>query len=135
DRIRLTAWADRLDCDRFDERAFADFRAAHRYQGPERIPPTELRPIAAASIAPQPVRGRTTIAFELPAASGVEVEIRARSGTVVRRLGSYTAQAGRRITLAWDGRDGRGRDLAPGRYDVVLRVAGVVASATHFRAD
>ncbi|MBA3245086.1 MAG: DUF3105 domain-containing protein [Actinobacteria bacterium] len=133
DRIRATAWAGRLDCDRFDEQAFADFRAAHRYKGPERIPSTELRPIAAATIAPQPVRGRTTIAFELPAASGVEVEIRARSGTVVRQLGSFTGRAGRRITLAWDGRDGRGRALAPGRYEVVLRVAGVAASSTRFR--
>jgi len=40
----LTAWTHLAECPRFDEKAFAAFRKAYRYQGPEKFPPSLLNP-------------------------------------------------------------------------------------------
>lgn len=133
DAVLASAWAGRLSCGRFDRQRFAEFRDEHRFRGPERVAAAELRPVAAVEVAPQPVDGPTTLTFALPVQGRVEVEVRDRSGRTVRRLGSFTGTAGQTLVLRWDGRDGRGRRLAPGRYDVLLRVDGTTASSTAFR--
>jgi len=43
-KVALTAWTHLAVCTRFDQKAFAAFRDAYRYQGPERYPPADLKP-------------------------------------------------------------------------------------------
>lgn len=45
DNIALTAWTHLLTCSQgFDEKAFSDFREAHRFDGPERFSPDAMAP-------------------------------------------------------------------------------------------
>lgn len=43
-KVALTAWTHLAVCPGFDQKAFAAFRDAYRYQGPEKFPPSALQP-------------------------------------------------------------------------------------------
>jgi hypothetical protein len=43
-KVALTAWTRLGTCPGFDQKAFASFRDAFRYQGPEKFPPSALQP-------------------------------------------------------------------------------------------
>lgn len=64
---------------------------------------------------PNPTRGQTTFRFSLDHEDVVSVEIFDATGRLVRRVyeGSLTAGA---HALTWDGRDGDGREIAPGVF-------------------
>jgi glucose/arabinose dehydrogenase len=64
---------------------------------------------------PNPFQGRTEIAFALPAAENVRLDIYDISGRRVRRLFDGVAGAGAHHH-AWDGRDGAGAALPAGVY-------------------
>jgi len=74
------------------------------------------------SVAPNPCNPAATITFEVPRAGPVAVKIHDLRGRVVRTLlqGEVVPPGPR--SVAWDGRDGRGRPLPAGMY--VCRVTG-----------
>lgn len=78
------------------------------------------------SLEPNPSRGATRLAFSLPRASAVRVEIRDVAARRVRTLdaGEFTAGA---HEILWDGRDDDGRALPSGVYFVRLRAGERVA--------
>ncbi|MBE0567563.1 MAG: hypothetical protein IH621_16530 [Krumholzibacteria bacterium] len=76
---------------------------------------TELRPNV-----PNPFNPRTTIAFDLAAASAVRLEIFDVRGRLVRSLVDEVLPAGRHAAV-WDGADGGGRPAASGLYFCRLR--------------
>ncbi len=79
------------------------------------------RPAALAlSAAPNPFNPTTTLAFDLPGAARVAVDVYDLRGRHVRRLAAGDAVAGR-LTLTWDGRDDGGRSLPSGAYLVRAR--------------
>lgn len=84
---------------------------------PGGAPPTTY---ALMGIAPTPFRSSTRIAFALPEAARVELNIFDASGRLVRTLLSGEFEAGSRWT-DWDGRDDGGQVLAAGRYFCRLR--------------
>jgi hypothetical protein len=63
---------------------------------------------------PNPFRGATTIAYDLPVACDVRLEIFDLLGRLVRRFESHEAPG--RHHLEWDLRDARGNQVAPGVY-------------------
>ncbi len=73
------------------------------------------------SNAPNPFRGATTLAFDLPVGASGELRIIDASGRIVRRFAGVTA-AGRRASVRWDGRDEAGREVTSGTYVCELRV-------------
>ncbi len=80
-----------------------------------------VRPSSLAlAAAPNPFNPTTTIAFDLPAAARVAVDVYDLRGRRVRRLAAGDAVAGR-LTLAWDGCDGGGRSLPSGVYLIRAR--------------
>lgn len=81
----------------------------------------------AVSAAPNPFNPQTSIAFTVPQAGRVRVQVHALDGRLVRSLVDDERAAGRHH-VAWDGRDGRGRGLASGAYVVRLKTAGGAAS-------
>lgn len=64
---------------------------------------------------PNPFNPSTTIRFDLPASGAVELSIYNAVGQRVRTLVRQVREAGV-YSLAWDGRDGEGRELASGVY-------------------
>jgi hypothetical protein len=68
---------------------------------------------------PNPTRGATSIALDLPSAVVGSVEIYDASGRLVQRILEGPITAGRR-TLSWDGRDRAGAKVSPGVYTVRL---------------
>jgi len=77
-------------------------------------------------VSPNPFNPTTTIAFSLPQASAVRVELYSVEGTVVRTLMDEPQGAGE-FQLHWDGCDNTGRRVASGPYFCRLR--------THFQTD
>ena len=71
--------------------------------------------LALAPPRPNPSSGTITLGFTLPAAGRVSLEIVDLTGRRVRLLASDTLAAGAHA-VAWDGRDGAGRRMAPGVY-------------------
>lgn len=63
---------------------------------------------------PNPTRGATTLALDLPRPASVKVDVFDGAGRLVRRLQDGTSSAARRIT--WDGRDRSGSKVAAGVY-------------------
>ena len=84
--------------------------------------PAARRGVALAQNAPNPFVHSTNFAFELSAPGPVSLEIRDVAGRVVRTLAAGTMREGSH-RLAWDGRDGEGRQTAPGVYFYRLRTA------------
>jgi hypothetical protein len=68
-----------------------------------------------ASIGPNPLRTRATIAYTLPALARVRLEVFDVSGRRVRLLADAERPAGTHA-VEWDGRDARGRRVAAGIY-------------------
>lgn len=64
---------------------------------------------------PNPFNPRTTIAYDLPAASDVKLSIYDVSGALVRELERGPRPAGR-FTTMWEGKDSAGREVASGVY-------------------
>jgi hypothetical protein len=64
---------------------------------------------------PNPFRGATTIALDMPHATAVDLRIYDATGRLVRKLVSDRLEAGRR-QVHWDGRDSAGRPAAAGVY-------------------
>ena len=77
---------------------------------------TGLRPAA-----PNPFRTGTSIGYALAAAARVDLRIYDVRGRLVRELVQGTRPSGDH-SAEWDGRDGSGRELAPGIY--FLRFTG-----------
>ena len=133
--VRASAWSSSLSCRSFEADAFAEFRDAHRYQGPERVPREQLQTGfgVALRVVPKPVGQRATISFALLDSERVDVEIRDGSGRTVRRLGSFVGSTGQLLSLRWDVRDDRGRRVSPGRYEVVVSPARRTSLSARFR--
>lgn len=74
---------------------------------------------------PNPFVERTLIPFELPEASDVSLAVYDLLGHRVRVLADGVHTAGSH-SVAWDGRDGAGQEVASGVYVVTLRAAGAV---------
>lgn len=75
--------------------------------------------------APNPIRGPTTIRFQLDAAARVNLAVFDLSGRRVRVIVDADYPAGT-YGLPWDGRDGRGHRVASGVYYLRLQAGGVV---------
>jgi hypothetical protein len=83
-------------------------------------------PVFSATVYPNPFNPQTTIAWELPKAGNVKVEIHDARGRLVRRLLNETTAAGPgRVT--WNGQDGSGRQAGSGVYfvNVVTRTGSL----------
>jgi hypothetical protein len=93
------------------------------------VPASGVAPRAFAlhAAAPNPFRGATTFAFELPNPERVAVAIFAVDGRRVRKLLDEDRGVGRHVVL-WDGRDDAERTVAPGVYLVRLAAGTFVAS-------
>ncbi len=76
---------------------------------------------------PNPFRPPTAIGYALPAAGRVRLAIYSADGRLVRTLIAGHEAAGRH-RVAWDGRDGRGRDQAAGVYFYRLEAASGTAT-------
>jgi subtilisin-like proprotein convertase family protein len=75
--------------------------------------------------APNPFNPQTAVAFDLARGGPVRVEVFDVRGRLVRRLIDGPLPAGAQ-SVAWDGRDDAGRDLASGTYLARLAADGVV---------
>jgi hypothetical protein len=67
-----------------------------------------------------PFQGQTRFIFSLPKDGRVTLEIYNRAGERVRTLLSGAAYVFGVHTYPWDGRNGAGRDLAPGTYIYIM---------------
>ncbi len=76
---------------------------------------------------PNPFNPRTTLSFDLPAATHCRLTVYGADGRQVRVLVDAHLGAGTHH-LAWDGRDGRGRQAAAGTY--VLRLTAGEATSS-----
>ena len=68
------------------------------------------------SVHPNPFNPSTTIAFELPRAAEVSLDIYDLQGRLVRRLLDETTHIQGSHKQVWDGRDGAGRATSSGVY-------------------
>lgn len=75
-------------------------------------------------VKPNPMRGRATIAYDLPHAGEAKLEILSIEGRRVMTLSSGRQAAGRQEAY-WTGRDARGLAMAPGIYFARLTFNGV----------
>jgi len=75
------------------------------------------------SIAPNPFSWLTRISFSMPGSGAVDVLIHDASGRLVRHLRTDWLST-RSGTVAWDGRDARGRRVPSGIYLVCARAGG-----------
>lgn len=78
---------------------------------------------------PNPVRTATRIAFELPRAAAVSLDVFDVSGRLVRTLARGMRTAGAH-ELTWDATDGGGRKVAAGVYLYRLRTPGFESTKT-----
>ena len=75
--------------------------------------------------APNPTRGATRIAVELPRATPVSLAIYDAAGRLVRSIAQGSLPAGEHA-FAWDGRNAQGRQVSGGVYLLKLDAGGVV---------
>jgi hypothetical protein len=64
---------------------------------------------------PNPARRGTTIRFAVPETGNIRLQLFNIEGRLVRDLASGSLEAGEHI-VSWDGKDARGREVAPGIY-------------------
>lgn len=81
--------------------------------------------------APDPTRGGVRATLRLPAPAYVDATVLDAAGRRVASLASGV-RAGE-VTLAWDGRDARGREAAGGVYFLRVRAAGAVETRRFVR--
>ena len=62
------------------------------------------RNLAIAAVVPNPFNPKTTLSYDVPRASHVELTVYRLRGRLVRKLVSGSVEAGRH-TVVWDGRD------------------------------
>jgi len=74
----------------------------------------------ALSVCPNPFNPRTQVSYELARPGPARVTVHALTGALVRVLADGPQTAGAHFA-AWDGRDGRGREMPAGGY--VVRIA------------
>ena len=87
-----------------------------RYVGaPVSVPGSSTTELRLSAPAPNPSSGRTRIAFSLPVAGHVRLEMLDLQGRSVRVLAARPYPAGEHA-VSWDGADPDGRRLAPGVY-------------------
>jgi len=79
------------------------------------VPPGSTPRLAFAGATPNPVRGGSRFAFELPAPGRATLVLHDLAGRTVRELATGWFGAGPQ-SVPWDGRDGAGGSLAPGAY-------------------
>jgi hypothetical protein len=101
--------------------------------GIEASAPVPVR-FALAGGVPSPFRHRTVIGFAIPRRTHVVLNIYSASGALVKVLSkSYLAPA--RYSMAWDGRDSRGRNIAPGVYYCRMRADEYLATRKLLKAE
>jgi|GEM_PF-1527432 len=76
---------------------------------------------------PNPFAGSTTVHFDVAREGQTSVSIYSAAGTLVRTLGSCVMGAAR-YSLAWDGRDERGRAVGAGVYLVRMKAGDFSAT-------
>jgi hypothetical protein len=89
--------------------------------------PGETRVARIEPLSPCPFAGSTRVRFAVPRAGETRVAVYDAAGRQVARLADGPLAAGMRETT-WDGRDARGRRVAPGVYLVRLSGEGFAAS-------
>jgi hypothetical protein len=77
---------------------------------------------------PNPFNPSTTIAFELPAAAEVDLQVFDARGRHVRTLLAHAPVSAGRHEATWDGHDDRGRQVAAGVYVYRLQAGGVATA-------
>ncbi len=106
----------------------ADLRAAAEAILPKLLPEVPAgAPVAIQSIAPNPSRERTKVAFFLPSSTAARLEVYDVAGRRIRVLRDGRSPAGRNAE-SWDGRDGSGHFAASGLYFVRLEANGATAT-------
>lgn len=106
-----------------------DYDVDLEYTDVEETPVPLVRPARIARNTPNPFNPRTTIEYEIAAASSVRLRIFDASGRVVRTLlqGETQLTAGAHRT-PWDGRDDAGNPVSSGLYVVRLDAGDEVAT-------
>jgi hypothetical protein len=84
---------------------------------------------------PDPMRGRATIRFSIPHRAHASVTIRSATGALVRILIGPQSLAPNTYSLTWDGRDDRGRRMAPGVYFWRLECEGKILTRKAIKID
>jgi len=79
------------------------------------------------SLSPNPFNPSARIAFELPRAADVTLEVYSASGALVRRLASGSYPVGRH-DVTWQGRDDAGHEVASGIYFCRLTADGATVT-------
>ncbi len=102
----------------------AIYDSAHVSGVEDRAVPLQL---ALRAAMPNPSRGRTMLAYDLPRRGRVTLRIYDVGGRVVRSLVGGAVQDPGRHACEWDGRDGAGALAAPGLYFSRLDVEGTGA--------
>jgi hypothetical protein len=92
---------------------------SQRFYGPVTATAPALRSFALLPPRPNPMRGTTTLAFDLPFEGLVDLHIYDLLGRSIRRLSEGTMPGGR-YEIVWDGRNDRGHPVASGIYLVRL---------------
>jgi choice-of-anchor B domain-containing protein len=83
---------------------------------------------------PNPARGVVRLSLEVPSPGGVRVELVDVTGRQLRVLHDGRAEAGR-LSLSWDGADGRGRRVPAGLYFARATTATGTAVTRFARVD
>lgn len=94
-------------------------------QGTLGIDPTPTLELAFAGLAPQPMRGQSSVRFTLPRAGAIALRVLDVTGREVVTLADGERTAGEHRVM-WDGRDAQGVRLAAGMYFLRLEAAGDV---------
>lgn len=92
--------------------------------GASRAPETPQAAFALRGAAPNPFNPSTTIRYELPERSAVDLQVFDLRGRLVRSLRSGEVESAGRQQVVWNGRDGQGRQVASGTYFCRLSAGG-----------
>ena len=84
-----------------------------------------IREVALHPARPNPFRGATELAFELPSLADVQLAIYSVDGRLVRTLAEGLAGPGP-VSVSWDGRDAAGHAVGSGLYFARLDAAGEI---------
>ena len=92
---------------------------SQRFYGPVTATAPAIRSFALLPPRPNPMRGTTTLGFDLPGEGVVDLRIYDLLGRSIRRLSKGTMPVGRH-EIVWDGRNDRGHPVASGIYLIRL---------------